>query len=44
METKQERREAKREKERKRMPKHGRNIGKIYADVVRKNEGKNSNK
>ena len=35
-ETRQERREQKRRKERERIPKHGKNLAKVYLDAVRK--------
>ena len=35
-ETRQERREQKRRKERERIPKHGKNLGKVYLDAIRK--------
>jgi hypothetical protein len=36
IETRQERREKKLRKERERMPKHGKNLAKIYMDVILK--------
>jgi len=36
IETRQERREKKLKKKRERMPKHGKNLAKIYMDAIRK--------